>query len=462
MVLNQPQRRAMTQSWKTWEGKVIDRTYPLSQYLGGDEEHGVFLTDYGEPVPHKAAIKIVLGSPESTACQLHRWNVASSLSHPHLLRIFAMGSSELAGVPLIYLVMEYADENLSHVIPDRPLTAEEARETLKPALSALAYIHGQGFAHGHLKPANIMAVDGHLRISSDGLCRIGECSPAKPDLYSPPEIDGILPAGDVWSLGMTLLEALTQHVPAWGSDEQHESNVPETLPAPFLEVVRQCLQSDPKRRWTVADIAARLEQNAPTIQERKTDQTDAASRKLLYGLVALLGLAVLAIVIAARLLNHHAVAPPVSQARAVQPKQLGVQPNPEQNPTTSRDASRVTSPSPALHQPEPNAKTPPTSSVPGEVVYQALPEVPLKASQTIQGRVKVSVRVYVDPSGSVSGAELDSPGPSKYFAQLAIAAARRWKFTPAKAGDRSVPSEWILRFEFLRTLPKVEAVRTAP
>src|ERR1039457_829212 len=113
-------------------------------------------------------------------------------------------------------------------------------------------------------------------------------------------------------------------------------------------------------------------------------------------------------------------------------------------------------------KPEPNAKTPPTSSVPGEVVYQALPEVPLKASQTIQGRVKVSVRVYVDPSGSVSGAELDSPGPSKYFAQLAIAAARRWKFTPAKAGDRSVPSEWILRFEFLRTLPKVEAVRTAP
>jgi hypothetical protein len=60
--------------------------------------------------------------------------------------------------------------------------------------------------------------------------------------------------------------------------------------------------------------------------------------------LALLGLAVLAIVIAARLLNHHAVAPPVSQARAVQPKQLGVQPNPEQNPTTSRDASRVTSP----------------------------------------------------------------------------------------------------------------------
>jgi hypothetical protein len=69
------------------------------------------------------------------------------------MRIFTTGRSQLSDDPLIYLLMEYDDESLSEVIPTRPLTAEEVREMLKHALSALAYVHGHGFLHGHLKPA---------------------------------------------------------------------------------------------------------------------------------------------------------------------------------------------------------------------------------------------------------------------------------------------------------------------
>src|SRR5437870_12714611 len=86
--------------------------------------------------------------------------------------------------------------------------------------------------------------------------------------------------------------------------------------------------------------------------------------------------------------------------------------------------------------------------VPGKVVHQVLPDVPRSARNTIQGKVRVGVRVRVDPSGNVAGAKLDSPGPSRYFAELALKAARRWKFDPAKAGDKNVSSEWILRFQF--------------
>jgi hypothetical protein len=66
--------RAMTRSWHQYEGQRISETFPLHRYLGGDGNHAVFLTEYGEPAPRKAAIKIVLGDPETTDLQLHLWN----------------------------------------------------------------------------------------------------------------------------------------------------------------------------------------------------------------------------------------------------------------------------------------------------------------------------------------------------------------------------------------------------
>jgi serine/threonine protein kinase len=260
----------MTRSWNQFEGQRISEAFPLHQYLGGDGNHAVFLTEYGESETQKAAIKIVLGDADRTDPQLHRWSLVANLSHPHLIRILTMGRSHLSDEPLIYLVMEYANENLSQVIPTRPLTAEEARELLKPVVSALAYVHAQGFWHGHVKPANILAVDGRLEISSDNLCRIGDIDGSKtPDAYTPPEIEGLSPAGDVWSLGMTLVEALTQRLPSRRLTGQFDPVVPETLLDPFLEIGRRCLRSDPTSRWTVTDIAARLEVLEAAGQERQ-------------------------------------------------------------------------------------------------------------------------------------------------------------------------------------------------
>lgn len=89
--------------------------------------------------------------------------------------------------------------------------------------------------------------------------------------------------------------------------------------------------------------------------------------------------------------------------------------------------------------------------VPGQLIHQVLPDVPRKARETIRGTVRVGVRVLVDPSGNVVGAALDSPGPSRYFAGLALDAARRCKFASEKIDGRDVSSAWILRFEFGRT-----------
>ena len=79
--------------------------------------------------------------------------------------------------------------------------------------------------HGHIKPANVMAVGDLIKISSDGLCGAGESSRVlgATSIYAAPEIadgGGMSPASDVWSLGMTLVEALTQSPPVWKGTEQ--------------------------------------------------------------------------------------------------------------------------------------------------------------------------------------------------------------------------------------------------
>ena len=54
----------------------------------------------------------------------------------------------------------------------------------------------------------------------------------------------------------------------------------------------------------------------------------------------------------------------------------------------------------------------------------------------------------VDASGKVTNAAFEAPGPSKYFADAAIQAAKNWTFAPPNSKGEKVPSEWLLRFEF--------------
>ncbi len=145
------------------------------------------------------------------------------------------------------------------------------------------------------------------------------------------------------------------------------------------------------------------------------------------------------------------------------PGQRPVAPETGQSTQITRDreqGSRRTAPSSPTRQSE--VGTPTGGLVHDAIVHRVLPDVPEKAGDTIQGTLMVSVRVTVDPSGSVVRATLDSPVPSKYFANLALQAARRWEFTPAQVDGRDVSSEWILRFGFQKTATKVLPVRAAP
>jgi TonB family protein len=280
----------MSDSWKQWEGQVVDARFLLRRYLGGSEHSAVFLTERGIP-PQKAAIKFIQVDGPDAELQLFRWKHANKLTHSHLLRTYESGRCRLSDFDLLYVVLEYAEENLSQFLPQRPLTPAEARDVLTPTLQALGFLHGEGLVHGHVRPSNILAIEDQLKLSSDGVFSINEHAEqshlpaAEPQQtllaaglrhaspYDPPEIaKGIIsPAGDIWSLGITLVEALTQHVPASAASAAQDFVVPDTLPAVFLDIARHCLQRDPQRRWTVAEIAARLNPSsvAPSVSAAK-------------------------------------------------------------------------------------------------------------------------------------------------------------------------------------------------
>jgi TonB family protein len=353
---------------------------------------------------------------------------------------------------------------------------------LKPTLDALAYLHSKGFVHGRIKPANIMAIDDQLKLSSDGVCRMGESSGGRgtPGVYDSPEAASgrISPAGDVWSLGMTLVEALTQRLPVWERTEGGEPLMPQTLPPPFFDIASHCLRRDPQRRWTVAEVVAWLRLTSPappfpTPRQKTSAKPQKAFSNWWYILPPVaFGLTLAALLAGPRLLNRH---PETQPAHSVVSEEPGVQPKPERKPVMreaepskqktgeeERSSSRTAPLPSSLRSSGAGAKTSTRRLVQSEVLQEVLPDVPQKARDTIRGTVRVSVRVAVDPSGSVVGATLDSPGPSKYFANLALQAARRWEFRPLEADGRYVSSEWILRFEFKRTATKAFQVLAAP
>ena len=214
----------MVETCKAWEGQTVNGAFQLGQYLGGGRHSAVYRTHFGDQNPRTAAIKFIPEETTGSRNQLALWQFATTLSHPHLIRVFQTGHCEMDGAKYFFVVMEFAEENLAQVLPYRPLSEEEAEAMLAPTLSALEYLHSSGVAHGRLRPADIMAAGDELKISSDGLSRTGDAI-IEPSEFDPPELTAS-PAGDVWSLGWALVEVLTRERPSWARNSVADPPVP--------------------------------------------------------------------------------------------------------------------------------------------------------------------------------------------------------------------------------------------
>ncbi len=424
-----------------WVGRVVDGKFPLQRWLGGSGRNDVFLTELPGGTSQKAAIKLTPADALDADAYIVSWAAAGALLHPQLMRLFHTGRCEINGTRFIYSVSEFAEEDLSQIIPERPLTPTEAREMLHPVLEALSYLHEQGFVHGRVKPSNIMVVDNQVKLSSDLVHVAGKLNTnvtaATP--YDPPEVGTgpIFPPADIWSIGITLVEALTQRLPMWNRGTITEQIVPNSVPQPFAGIADECLRLDPLRRCTLNDIKDGLDLAPPVPQKTIHSGRTVISKR---GAVAL-GVAALVLITAVATLKLRSRPSSLltAEEKTSAPLTAGAPESPVHDNGTFKGAMAQ-----------------------GTVVERVLPQVPRSARQTIQGKIKVVVRVQVDASGGVSSATLVSPGPSKYFANLALQATHQWRFNPAQVDGHPIASIWNLRFGFSRGATEVSAVEATP
>jgi TonB family protein len=551
----------MSEMWKKWEGQLVGHKYRLQRFLGSTDHSAVFQAEFQDTETRQAAIKFVSADFAGKDQQLAAWETAAKLSHPNLIRIYESGMCTIEDMHLLYVATEYAEENLAQVLPHRPLSAEETKQTLNAAINALVYLHGQNLVHGHVKPSNILAAEDRLKLSSDTVAATGEIREMRRErsTYDAPELPTApyTEAADTWSLGVTLVEAFTQQPAVLPFNERVDPIIPTSMPDPFLEIAGHTLRRDPSLRWSSEKIAERLNPSATVVKSvavaagaqasspaassvttvpvaaapqpapppqvvlspldvplskepavplsklppappRHEEQFDPERRRpeslRVQQTVALPSyviplfagaLGVLALVLLPLVLRHHAA----PAASAIASNQVGSSPTvpnivtrPSSSPVQPANTSHAAPQAPPKNltsaEPAASAPTAPTNdndsvapSTPkssskltgnGETLDQVMPKVSAKALATIRGTVRVGVKVHVDSAGNVSNASLDNSGPSRYFADLALKAAKQWVFTPPARDGHSVASEWLIEFGFTNAGAKATAKQIAP
>jgi TonB family protein len=456
----------MTEVWTKWEGQVINGVFPLRRFLSASDHSAVFLTEYKAQNLPNAALKLLPAIPAQAQAQLSHWTTAATLAHPHLIRLFEAGRCQLGGLQFLFVVMEYAEQTLSQILSQRALTPGEVREMLPATLSALAFLRSKNLVHGRLKPSNILAVDDQLKLASDTVRPAGESTAkiVQSSVYDPPEAKDHIssPAGDIWGLGITMVEALTQHLPSWPDSKSETASFPDVLPSPFAAIVGQCLNRNPASRPTVADVEAQIKPaSAPKplvsipkprvreVPDRATPPEKSLKQRLFLPAIAVLSIVVVAAWVGLQVRSPrtslHQVAPPTAASQYPETS-FSAPPGVPAPSSIAKSADPKSAPLRSVSRPSDQPTQPSANRLPS-VLHEEIPDVPRRTRDTIRGHIRVAVRVTVDGSGNVVDETLENPGPSKYFARLATEAARKWKFAPAGNHDSR---KWLLRFEFTR------------
>ncbi|HKG50828.1 MAG TPA: serine/threonine-protein kinase [Actinomycetales bacterium] len=210
----------------------------------------------------------------------HEGQTLLRLGHPHLVRCW-----EVLEEPQPTLILQtIPGTTLEEAIEDRlrRYTVEDLAHLGRHLCSALHYLHAEGVLHLDIRPANIMAEGGIVKLIDLSLARAP--GPARGGRgtrhYMAPEqaAGGIMSAAtDVWGIGATMYEAATGEPPFAPLDEAEDEiygaqhgylqllrpapplrywrrRLPRTLRA----AIESCLQPDPEARPGVDELYATL------------------------------------------------------------------------------------------------------------------------------------------------------------------------------------------------------------
>ncbi|GAA1684243.1 hypothetical protein GCM10009830_34430 [Glycomyces endophyticus] len=229
----------------------------------------------------KAMLPSLLSEPGFTQRFTAEAKTVAALTHPHIVNVHDFGNADLpSGETTAYLVMEFVEgKSLADLIAERGrIDARELMPIIAATAEALHHAHVHGVIHRDIKPGNILVRDrdGRAVLTDFGIARSG----ASGDLtqtgavmgtasYIAPEQaegTGVLPASDMYSLGVVAFHGLTGHRPFQAENPielalHHVRTpappLPQEIPPGVRAFVERAMTKDPHRRFaTGAEMAA--------------------------------------------------------------------------------------------------------------------------------------------------------------------------------------------------------------
>lgn len=206
-------------------GRVLGDRYRLVAPIGTGSSAQVFLAD-DIRLRRRVAVKVLHPALADDQTFLRRFRAeaqaSAKLSHPNIVTLLDSGNDDGP-----YLVTEFVGGGSLRAMLDQGhrLSVAQALVVGLEAARGLDFAHRQGFVHRDIKPANLLfGDDGRLRVADFGVARaLAEAAWTEPSgavlgtarYASPEQVQGqpVTGKGDVYSLALVLVEAVTGQVP---------------------------------------------------------------------------------------------------------------------------------------------------------------------------------------------------------------------------------------------------------
>jgi eukaryotic-like serine/threonine-protein kinase len=271
--------------------------YEITNHLGSGGMGDVYQatdTKLGRSIAIKFLPEAFSHDTERVARFQREARVLASLNHSNIAGIYGVEQIDSRH----FLVMELVDgETLAERIKRGPIPVDEVLSIAKSICEALEAAHEKGIVHRDLKPANVkIKLDGKVKVLDFGLAKAFEAETSQANLsqsptlslaatnagiilgtaayMSPEQAKGIVAdeRSDVFSFGCVLFELLTGRQLFQGetvaemmgavlvAQPDLSALLPENLNPRIRDLLRRCIEKNPKRRWyAIADLRMELE-----------------------------------------------------------------------------------------------------------------------------------------------------------------------------------------------------------
>ncbi|GAA4617492.1 hypothetical protein GCM10023195_78110 [Actinoallomurus liliacearum] len=262
------------------EQELINGRYRLIEVIG-QGGMGTVWRGHDEMLDREVAIKRVRFSSdldeeeraELSGLALQEARATARLNHPGIVTIHDVIDDD--GTPIIVMELLKGRPLAEILRTEVRLPYRRVAEIGAAVLDALREAHDSGIVHRDLKPANVLISDRRIVLTDFGVAqRVGERADGFDDVLGTPafmapeqaENAAASPAGDLWSLGAVLFNAVEGRPPFQGPDHATVLLTLLTQDAPALvnggplrPLIKALLTKDPARRPTAEETAERLD-----------------------------------------------------------------------------------------------------------------------------------------------------------------------------------------------------------